>query len=309
MGLSPAGIKTRVRASSRRLSERSILDKFGVLQPQEVILGLLGEYVVGEERVWSGGLVQLLGDLGFSHAASRVALNRVITRGLLAPVKEGRFVFYVITPRLKLVHKEGRKQTFSPSADINWSGDWTLVWYAIPEKHRLQRARLGRWLNLRGFGALQDGTWITPGDRRKDVLELAERLEVSKHIVVFSGTLATPSDVTQIVSRGWKVNELKQMYDIFVKKFSPYLKKVKSGALHSREAFVARTRLIEMFRTTTSQDPQLSDDVLNVEWRRREAIRIFQDLQQALYLPATTYFRSSALSGQDEPGKTVDSPR
>jgi phenylacetic acid degradation operon negative regulatory protein len=306
MGLSPAGIKTRVRASSKRSSERNMLDKFGVLQPQEVILGLLGEYVVGEERVWSGGLVQLLGDLGFSHAASRVALNRVIARGLLAPVKEGRFVFYVITPRLKLVHQEGRKQTFSPIADVNWSGDWTLVWYAIPEQHRLQRARLGRWLNLRGFGALQDGTWITPGDRRKDVIELAERLEVGKHIVVFSGTVATPSDITQIVSRGWKVNELKLMYDIFVKKFSPYLKKVKSGALHSREAFVARTRLIEMFRTTTSQDPQLSDDVLNVKWRRREAIQIFQDLQQALYLPATNYFRSNALSGQDDLGKSVE---
>ena len=164
MALSPFGTKARVASRPIPTATQGPLEKFGVLQPQEVILGLFGEYVSGDERAWSGGLVQLLGDLGFSSAASRVALNRVIARGLLAPVKEGRFVFYVITPRLRLVHEEGRKQTFSPVADVAWTGEWTMVWYTIPEQHRVQRARLGRWLNLRGFGALQDSTWIAPGN-------------------------------------------------------------------------------------------------------------------------------------------------
>ena len=124
-----------------------------VWQPaaQEVILGLFGEYVGLDELAWSGGLVQLLGDLGFSGGASRVALNRSHPARPAGP-GEARPVFLLQdTPRLKLVHDEGRRQTFSATIDPPWSAHWTLTWYAVPEARRLQRARLGRWLNLHGF--------------------------------------------------------------------------------------------------------------------------------------------------------------
>ncbi len=294
MSLSPAGIKRRTPSAHERSNQSNLLDKFGVLQPQEVTLGLLGEYVEGDDRVWSGGLVHLLGDLGFSVAAARVALNRVIARGLLAPVKEGRFVFYAITPRLKLVHEEGRRQTFSATAEVKWTGSWTLVWYDSPEQHRAQRARLGRWLSLRGFGALQDGMWISPRDCQNDVIRLTERLGFREHVVVFGGKLAASSDIARIVSQGWKIKELKAMYEAFVKQFAPHRKQAKGAALAPHEAFVVRTRLIEMFRTTTMLDPQLSDEVLGIKWRRREAVEIFQELQRALFEPAATYFRNSA---------------
>ncbi len=298
MALSPFGTRERAAPRPSPAATQGPLEKFGVLQPQEVILGLFGEYVNGVERAWSGGLVQLLGDLGFSSAASRVALNRVIARGLLAPVKEGRFVFYAITPRLKLVHEEGRKQTFSPIADVKWTGEWTMVWYTIPEQHRVQRARLGRWLNLRGFGALQDSTWIAPGNHQQEIVALAERLKLRDHVVVFSGRLAEESDVRQIVARGWNVKDLRSMYDIFVKEFAPYLKPGKISGISSRDSFIVRTRLIEMFRTTVSQDPQLSDEVLGVKWKRREAIELFQALQSTLQPSATDYFRGHAITGQ-----------
>ena len=116
--------------------------------------------------------------------------------------------------------------------------------------------------------------------------------------MVFGGTLAEDSDVRQIVARGWNVKDLKAMYEIFVKEFSPYLKPGKSSAITPRDSFIVRTRLIEMFRTTVSQDPQLSDDVLAVKWRRREAIELFQTLQLALQPAATEYFRGHAITGQ-----------
>jgi phenylacetic acid degradation operon negative regulatory protein len=297
MALSPFGARARADVTTEPVNEASILERFGVLQPQEVILGLFGEYVYERERAWSGGMVNVLGDLGFSSASSRVALSRVIGRGLLAPVKEGRFVFYVVTPHLKFVLQEGRRQTFLPVADIIWSGNWTVVWYTIPEEHRAQRARLGRWLNLRGFGALQDSTWIAPGNHQREVIELADRLKLRDHVVVFAGATTKPSDIKQIVSKGWKVNDLKTMYDIFVKEFAPNLDPKRIKKLDPREALVTRTRLIEMFRTTTSQDPQLPEDVIGVEWRRKEAIEIFQFVQEILRAPATEYFRSHVVTG------------
>jgi phenylacetic acid degradation operon negative regulatory protein len=273
-------------------------EKFGTLQPQEVILGLFGEYVGLDELAWSGGLVQLLGDLGFSGGASRVALNRVIRRGLLAPVKRARFVFYKITPRLKLVHDEGRRQTFSAVADPLWSDEWTLTWYAVPEEHRLQRARLGRWLNLRGFGALQDGTWISTGNCEKEVRDLANRLGISKHVIIFVGRFEGKRvNLNMLLDHAWHISDLKRMYDRFVKTFEPYIKKRSLNSLTERECFIIRTRLIEMFRHTMTQDPQIPDEIVGVDWRRREAIDIFQQLHVALQEKATAYFRSHAVTG------------
>jgi phenylacetic acid degradation operon negative regulatory protein len=272
-------------------------EKFGTLQPQEVILGLFGEYVELDELAWSGGLVQLLGDLGFSGGASRVALNRVIRRRLLAPVKRARFVFYKITPRLKLVHDEGRRQTFSASADPPWSTEWTLTWYAVPEEHRLQRARLGRWLNLRGFGALQDGTWISTGNCENEVRDLAFRLGIAKHVIVFVGHFEEHVNLRMLVDHAWHIADLKRMYDKFIKAFGPYVKVRALNGLSDRESFVMRTRLIEMFRYTTTQDPRIPDEILGIKWGRREAIEIFQQLHTALQKKATVYFRSHAVTG------------
>lgn len=273
------------------------VEKFGVLQPQEVLLGLFGEYVGNSERAWSGGLVQLLGELGFSGAASRIAMTRVVSRGLLATEKEGRFVFYTITPRLQLVHKEGRYQTFSPVIDVEWSGDWTFVWYNVPEEQRIERGRLGRWLNLRGFGSLQDGTWLCAGNREVQVLELAKRLGLDRHVIVLVGKLGAGIETRSVAERAWRLTDLTTMYDTFVEEFRPYAIEGHISKLDARQCFVLRTRLIEMFRQTTIHDPRLPDTALSIDWRRGEAIRLFQTLQVALLEGASAHFRSVVVTG------------
>lgn len=299
MGLTPFSNRSGKAAGAPRpaLPSQGPAEKFGTLQPQEVILGLFGEYVGLEDRAWSGGLVQLLGELGFSAAASRVALNRVIARGLLAPVKEGRFVFYTITPRLKVVKDEGRHQMYSETADVVWNRRWTLVWYAIPEEQRLQRARLGRWLNLRGFGALQDGTWIAAGDCDAEVLALAERLGLRQHVIVFNGELGRGLEPLELVSRGWRIGDLTRMYEAFVAEFAPLAASGRAGRLPPAEAFATRTRLIEMFRQTIVQDPRIPDEVLGIDWKRRETIELFQSLHAILLPGAAQHFRSTAVTG------------
>jgi phenylacetic acid degradation operon negative regulatory protein len=299
--LSPFGSKADPKTVTRIVPVgQGPAEKFGSLKPQEVILGLFGEYVGLDELAWSGGLVQLLGDLGFSGGASRVALNRVIRRGLLAPVRRARFVFYKITPRLKLVHDEGRHQTFSAAVDPPWSAQWTLTWYAVPEKHRLQRARLGRWLNLRGFGSLQDGTWISAGNCETDVKRLASRLGIGRHVIVFVARLNDDVSLKTLVNHAWHVDDLRRMYDKFVKTFGPNIKRRRFQSLGERESFIMRTRLIEMFRSITTQDPRIPDDVLGIKWKRREAIEIFQHLHVALQQQATAYFRTHAITGSTQ---------
>lgn len=101
------------------------IDQFAqeALQPQELVLDLLGWYVrPAGAHVWSGGLVHLLGELGFSTPAARIALGRLVRRGLLAPVKEGRLVHYDFTPRLETLLAEGTGRIESFALDEPWDG-------------------------------------------------------------------------------------------------------------------------------------------------------------------------------------------
>ena len=60
-------------------------------QPQDLVVTLLGTYVRPYgDMVWSGGLVMLLGEFGFSQGAARVALTRLVRRGLIGRVRSGR---------------------------------------------------------------------------------------------------------------------------------------------------------------------------------------------------------------------------
>ena len=288
--------RVRLRLPSLDRASKAALDRFGVLQPQEVILGLLGEYIGRNEKVWSGGLVSLLGDLGFSAAASRIALNRVVTRGLLRPSRAGRFISYSITPRLAALHEEGRRLVFTREANPSWDGAWTLVRYSIPEELRPQRARLSRWMAFRGFGSLQDGIWVAAGNRQREVISLTRQLKLSPYVMVFLGALPSQSAGRDVALQGWNLAALGGLYEIFVRTFSQYCGKKALMLRDARECFILRTRLIEMFRQTAVYDPNFPDRILQIKWKRRESIELFQLLQSELKNGAREYFRGYAVS-------------
>lgn len=261
------------------------------LQIQELILTLVGEYVSSGAPIWSGGLVRVLEELDFSPAASRIALGRVVSRGLLERAKDGRRVYYRATDRLTEVLTEGHRQTFwfrYPAEE--WDGRWTLVWYAIPEEHLLARRRLSRRLGFLGFGALQDGTWIAPRDREAEVHALARRLDIEPYMVVFVGAPPGWVECPHLVARGWDLDDLEQRYAAFVAEFGQLRRKGVRSKLTPRAAFVARTRVLEAFRQLAPLDPKLGEEFLRRRWRRQEAIDCFNEVEAALRPAAAEYF-------------------
>ena len=134
---------------------------------------LLGTYVRPFGNVvWSGGLVVLLAEFGFSHGAARVALTRLVRRGLITRVRSGRLVHYRITPRCERLLLEGDGRIFSLGDPRDGGGTWTLLWHQIPEDRRLERSRLARRLRFLGFGSVQDSVWVSPHDHFAEVVEL-----------------------------------------------------------------------------------------------------------------------------------------
>lgn len=264
-------------------------DKF--LKPQELIVTLVGEYVEPGAAVWSGGLVRIMEDLGFSTAGARVALNRVVTRELFHTAKEGRYVFYSATPRLSSLLAEGHRQTFWFRYPARvWEGQWTMVWYAIPEEQLLARRRLSRRLSFLGFAALHDGTWVAPYDRSDETGVVVDELDVGGYVVVFVG--ATPEWLPQsaVLTHAWDLKEVASRYTAVVEEFGRYASARERRRLDQREAFRIRTLLIEALRQVAPLDPKIPDSELGLKLDRRKAIDIFEKVDAGLRPAAQEYF-------------------
>jgi phenylacetic acid degradation operon negative regulatory protein len=256
--------------------------------PQALVMTLLGAYVQPREQagVWSGGLVRLLGEFGFSPGAARVALNRMVGRDLLVPRKQGRFVHYHLTQRTARVLAEGDRRIFTLGRTPSVEDTWTVLWHSIPLSRRTARARLVRRLRFLGFGSAQDGTWIAAHDREHDLGALLAELDVAEHVGVMIGRPATTVDFASFVARVWDLVELAARYRDFVAQF----KDLHSGAQDDRQALLVGTRLVHTFREFPFLDPELPESLVPPPGHRAEAVWLFHDLYPALVPGGRRYF-------------------
>ncbi|MEV4601281.1 PaaX family transcriptional regulator C-terminal domain-containing protein [Amycolatopsis sp. NPDC049253] len=269
--------------------------------PQELVITLLGSYVRPREsrRVWSGGLVSLLTELGFSDGAARIALTRLVNRDLLARHREGRLVHYSLTSRTVAVLADGDRRIFSLGRRDRPAGPWTVLWQNIPETRRQARETLVRRLRFLGFGPVQDGTWIAPHDREAEVLGLLAELGVTEHAGLMLGTPSAALDVRRFAGRAWDLDELSARYDAFVTEFGSIPRG--PDQLPDAQAFTVRTRLVHEFRVFPSLDPELPGELIPAPGRRAAAVELFHDLYAALAPAAQRHFdRAVRTSDFDE---------
>lgn len=265
------------------------------LQPQDLAITILGAYVRRPgERVWSGGMVDLLGEFGFSTEAARAALSRLVTRGLLLRHREGRLAYYAVTARAQELLAEGDRRIFSfgrraPAADA-----WTLVWHAIPEDRRVERSQLASRLRFLGFGSVQDATWIAASDREREVCSLLEHLQVTDYASVFLGRLARGGEQPLLLSGAWDVEQVQRRYDEFLDEFGPFVGAARADALGDREAFVVRTRMLHAFRRFPFLDPELPEAMMPVAVRRAQVVATFDTVYELLVDKATAHFADVA---------------
>jgi phenylacetic acid degradation operon negative regulatory protein len=255
-------------------------------QPQDLVMTFLGAYAVPHDRVvWSGGLVELLGDFGFSTGASRVALARMVRRGGLERLRSGRLVSYRPTPRTVALLEEGDRRIFSLGREPHHAEQWTALWHAIPEERRLERARLARRLRFLGFGSVQDGTWISPHDREQEVVALIDELQVGDHAGVMVGRPAVGLDFRALVSRAWDLDALDTRYRAFIDEFS-----APDPRADEHSAFLLRTRLVHLFRRFPALDPELPDELMHAPAHRAKAVALFDRLYAKLAPKAQRHF-------------------
>jgi phenylacetic acid degradation operon negative regulatory protein len=260
------------------------------LQPQDLVITLLGTYVRPFGRpVWSGGLVMLLREFGFSDGSARAALTRLVRRDLIARARSGRLVHYRLTPRCERLLIEGDGRIFTLGHLPGDAGPWTVVWHQIPEDRRLERARLGRRLRFLGFGSVQDSVWVSPHDHSAEVVHLLGELGVSDHATVFLSRVGAGGGLPALVARAWDLTGLGERYDAFCSGFEPYLAP-DAPTLSDGEAFLVRTRLMHLFRAFAQLDPELPEELAALSGPRSRAAEIFEALYTELAAGSQRHF-------------------
>jgi phenylacetic acid degradation operon negative regulatory protein len=265
------------------------------LQPQDLALTIFGSYLRESGGLaWSGGMVELLGEFGFSTEAARAALSRLATRRLITRTKHGRQVFYELTPRAIALLEEGDHRIFTFGDGAEASGRWTVLWHSLPESRRMERARLGRRLRFLGFGPVQDATWVAPHDRETEVTALLASLGIGDYAYVLVGRPSAALHVGAVIEQAWDLEAVSAGYRDFLADFDPYRTKRGRTALDDREAFVVRTRALHLFRGFPFLDPELPDDLMPDPRLRPQVVTAFHKLYGDLHAPAARHFDSVA---------------
>jgi phenylacetic acid degradation operon negative regulatory protein len=266
------------------------------LQPQDLAVTILGAHLRRPgQRVWSGGMVEILGEFGFSTEAARAALSRLVTRGLLERQREGRLVHYVLSGRAHELLAEGDRRIFSFGRGAPAADAWTVVWHTIPEDRRVERAQLAQRLRFLGFGSVQDATWVAASDREQEVRALLRALDVEDHASMFLGRIARGTERALLGSGAWEIGDLERRYTAFHDEYGPYLDARCRARLDPRQAFTMRTRMLHTFRAFPSADPELPESVAPGATARARAVETFDAIYAALAEPATEHFADVAL--------------
>lgn len=259
-------------------------------RPQDLVITLLGAYLPARDQaVWSGGLVRLLGELGFSTAAARMALTRLVGRDLLSRVRDGRRIHYRVTPRCAALLREGDERIFALGRTPRRAEDWTVLWHALPDERRTERGRLARRLRFLGFGNVQDATWIAAHDREREVAALLGELDIAAYAGLLVGRPAGSLDFAGLARRAWDFDDLAARYRGFVETFGPYADTA-ARRIDERDAFLLRTQLAHVFRAFPFLDPELPADVMTPPEHRGTAVALFHRLFAGLRAPAQRHF-------------------
>ncbi len=271
------------------------------VHPYTVVFSLYGGYVLPRgEEIWIGSLIRALAAFDFSAGAVRALISRMQQRGLLQSRRLGRRSFYRLTDLgLENVCWGGKRASAPP--DDEWDGQWAVVIYSIPEKHRRRRNALRASLSSLGFGALAPGTWISSRSLSPEAEGKWRELDAWQYLEVFRAEHVGPSNPRDVVAHAWpQLPALGDRYRAYVAKYEPALRRFEADVLSDEECFTTRMRSLIDFVTITLEDPALPPSLLPEDWPRPSGQLLFRELQQVLAGPAERFFDTIYEKGETD---------
>ncbi len=254
--------------------------------PQHLLATMLGEYLDSSEAdLPSAAVVAMLGEFGISESSTRAALSRLTRRGLIAARRSGRAPVYHLTPQAIARHRARMHHflTFGARAP-RWSGDWTVVSFSLPAPRQAQRHHVRKTLGFLGFARLYDSVWIKPGRDphgvRRALGEILDGIAEARWSVMCArfDDEAGPHGP----AAAYDLSGLAAAYRAFIERYSELRDSARHGEIDATSALVARTSIMDSWRTFADTDPDLPEHLLPAPWPRPAARELFLDIHTAL---------------------------
>ncbi|WP_423057531.1 PaaX family transcriptional regulator C-terminal domain-containing protein [Brevibacterium linens] len=242
------------------------------LRPQSLFFALVGEHLLESDRPLSGAsIVLVMTRLGVGETAARSVVQRMTAKGFIAREKRGRKTFYTLTERGAQILGEGGRKMFADWQPDNWDGTWTMVRIQVPEARRSLRQKIWSQLSWSGFGQVDGGTWVAPGERELSSALDLEQAGVSP--IVICGKPQPPTTDDQLVG-AFDLDELAAEYAAFGSRWGKY----DPDSASPVEALVTRVKLQCEWLGLTRADPQLPAQLLPEDWPGTGQARLFKEL-------------------------------
>ncbi|GAA0579769.1 PaaX family transcriptional regulator C-terminal domain-containing protein [Paractinoplanes ferrugineus] len=249
------------------------------MQPQTLMLMLFGTYALDRDvSLGAGGLIEVLGRAGVSTHATRSTLSRMAARDLLRRHPVGRKMYFGLTERSTAILHDGRAHIWRDGAvNDRWDGTWTLLSFSLPESMQRERHDLRSRLAWEGFGPVQGGLWIAPGD--VEAHRIVAELGLTAHTRVFRRARTDEStDVTAMIADAYDLPELAGRYEAFLDRWEQARMPV--------DPLAARLALIGEWLEAIRHDPRLPVEHLPADWPAARAQKVFRDREAAFREPA-----------------------
>lgn len=169
--------------------------------------------VTGRGGLTGTALRGLLSDLGLSDDGARALLSRMHRGGQLVAERHGRETTYRLTGSLARGFEHIRRRANGEPAV--WDGWFHTVLYRVPEVSRPFRDALRRTAVMSGYGVLQPGVLVAPGDYRDQLADLlAARPEAAQ--IVFGRLTVDEADAARVVRTAWRLDEVAADYETHI---------------------------------------------------------------------------------------------
>lgn len=246
----------------------------GSASARSLLLTILGEFALPrDEPVWTATVLDALGLFGVEQRASRQALARTRTEGLLVTERHGRRTAWALTGRGSELLAEGRTRIYGfmrqPHA---WDGEWLVLTVTIPETQRTLRHRLRTQLTWLGLGTPSSGLWVTPDSAKSgDVDRVVAGLGLEQQSFAWVGRAGGIGDEGRLVEAAWDLADVERRYVAFLDDFDA------RRTTTPEESFIAQVELVQEWRRFPFLDPDLPRELLDHDWPGPRAATVFHE--------------------------------
>ena len=238
--------------------------------------------------VWLGSLITAMAEFGISERLVRTSVFRLVKDGWLQSSQVGRRSYYSLTEEGREKFRAATHRIYG-EPDTDWNGEWCLL--LLSNLEATVKEALRRECGWLGFGPLSSNVLAHPSPDESDLEMTLKRVGASDDVVIMSArTIRNDASLWALARSAWNLDDIDARYERFVTMFRPlYAEMKKTSNVDPRNAFVARTLLIQEYRKVLLRDPQLPADLLPAGWHGTAAYQLCRNLYRDLHRAADDY--------------------